>query len=242
MYQEDSYLTDALAVVAQNWVNEFRETWGLDAASPPEGMERLIWEFAKFCDQIAAQIVAASRTLERNSSNLEERLNILRDKLGLDLEQDTFFAHLLEARLVEDLEDELDRMRLRALKLVRYLVDVKSERVRSYLARVGACYLRGLKTETVVMCGAVIDAALQEALNDDEVRSSIRCGRYVLLGNRIEFMKRKGFWDQDTIDVAERLADERNTAIHTAPQLARSVEEVMEDLVIILSKIPRDSS
>jgi len=238
MYQYESYLTDTLAVVAQNWVNDFRETWGLDATVPPNGMERLNWEFSKVCDQIAAQIVAASRTLERNRSNLDERLNILRDKLGLNLEQDPFFVHLLESHLAEDLEDELDRMRLRALNLVRYLVDVESERVRSFLARVGACYLRGLKTETVVMCGSVIDAALQEALDEKEVRSSgIRCGRYVSFGNRIEFMGQSGRWDQNTANVAFRLAEERNNAIHTAPELARSLEEVMEDLVLLLSKI-----
>ncbi len=239
MYQDDSYLTDTLAVVAQNWVDEFRKTWGLDAMAPPSGMERLNWEFVKVCDQIAAQIVAATRTLEHKRSNLDERLNILRDKLGLELEQDTFFAHLLEAHLAGDLEDELNRMRLRALKLVRYLVDVKSERARSYLARVGACFLRGLKAETVVMCGAVIDAALQESLDDKEVRASgIRCGRYVSFGNRIEFMGQSGRWDKDTITIAFRLADERNKAIHTTPELARGVDKVMKDLVLLLSRIP----
>lgn len=238
MYQYDSYLTDYLAVVVQNWIDDFRKTWGLDATVPPKGMDDLNWRFFKVCDQIAAQIVAASRTLERNRSNLDERLNILRDRLGLDLEQDTFFIHLLESHLAEDLEDELDRMRRRALKLTRYLVDVESERVRSYLARVGACYLRGLKTETVVMCGAVIDAALQEALDDKEVRSSgIRCGRYVSLGNRIEFMEQSGRWDLKTAKLAFKMAEERNNAIHTAPELARSIEEVMENLVLLLSKI-----
>ena len=239
MYQDDSYLTDTLAVVAKDWVDEFRKTWGLDATAPPSGMDRLNWEFIKICDQIAAQIVAASRTLERNRSNLDERLNILRDGLGLDLEQDTFFAHLLEAHLAGDLDDELNRMRRRALKLVRYLVDVKSERVRSYLARVGACFLRGLKTETVVMCGAVIDAALQESLDDKDVRKLvIRYGRYVSFGNRIEFMGKSGRWDKNTVTIAFRLADERNKAIHTAPELARGVDEVMEDLVLLLSRIP----
>ncbi len=238
MYQNDSFLTDTLAVVAQNWVDEFRKTWGLDALAPPNGMEHLTWEFAKVCDQIAARIVAATRTLERNHGNFDELLNYLRDNLGVDPEQDTFFAHLLEAHLAGDLEDELDRMRLRALKLVRYLVDTRSERVRAYLVRVGACFLRGLKTETVVMCGAVIDAALQEFLDDEEVRASIRCGRYVLLGHRIKFMGQSGRWDEATVKIAFGLADERNNAIHTAPELARGVDEVMADLVFLLGRIP----
>ncbi len=238
MYQNDSFLTDKLAVVAQNWVEEFRKTWGLDASAPPNGMEHLDWELAKVCDQIAAKIVAASRTLERNHDNLDELLNTLHDKLGVGLEQDTFFAQLLEAHIVGDLEDELSRMRLRALKLVRYLVDVRSERVRAYLVRVGACFMRGLRTETVVMCGAVIDAALQEFLDDKEVRASIRCGKYVLLGHRIKFMCQSGRWDEDTVKIALGLADERNNAIHTAPELARGVDEVMADLVLLLGRIP----
>ena len=238
MYQNDSFLTDKLAVVAQNWVEEFRKTWGLDASAPPNGMEHLDWELAKVCDQIAAKIVAASRTLERNHDNLDELLNTLHDKLGVGLEQDTFFAQLLEAHIVGDLEDELSRMRLRALKLVRYLVDVRSERVRAYLVRVGACFMRGLRTETVVMCGAVIDAALQELLDDEEVRASgIPCGKYVLFGNRIKFMDQSGRWDEATVKIAFGLAKERNEAIHTAPELTRGVDQVMEDLVHLLSRI-----
>lgn len=41
MYQNNSYLTDTLAVVAQNWVDDFRKTWGLDSSNPPNGMETL---------------------------------------------------------------------------------------------------------------------------------------------------------------------------------------------------------
>lgn len=238
MYQNDSFLTDVLAVVAQNWVDEFRKTWGLDASTPPNGIEHRQWELAKICDQIATRIVAASRTLERSQDNLDERLNILRDDLGLNLEQDTFFVQVLEAHLVSVLEDELNQMRLRALKLIRYLVDVKSERVRAYLARVSACFLRGLKTETVVMSGTVIDAALQELLDDDKVRAVIRCGYYVSSGNRIKFMEQSGHWDKATVKIAFGLAAERNKAIHTEPELARPVVEVMEDFVHLLNSMP----
>ena len=113
MYQNNSYLTDTLAVVAQNWVDDFRKTWGLDSSNPPNGMETFIWEFARICDQITAQIVAATRNLERGQVNLEEFLDTLRDKIGVDPEKDTLFAQLLEAHLADDLEDELERMRLR---------------------------------------------------------------------------------------------------------------------------------
>jgi hypothetical protein len=238
MYQNDSYLTDTLAVVAQNWVDDFRKTWGLDSSSPPNGMGTFLWELAKVCDQIAEQIVAATRNLERDKVDLEGFLHTLHDKIGVDPEKDTLFSQLLESHLAYDLEDELDRMRHRTLKLVKYLVGEKSGRIRAYLARVGACYLRGLETETVVMCGAVVDAALQEHLDDDEVRAAgIRCGKYVSLGNRIEFMDKNGHWDKDTVEIAFTLAEERNNAIHTNPELARDVDEVMKDLIFILSKI-----
>jgi len=238
MYQNDSYLTDTLAVVAQNWVDDFRKTWGLDSSNPPNDMETYIWEFAKVCDQITAQIVAATRNLERGNVDLEGFLDTLRDKIGIDPEKDTLFSQLLEAHLADDLEDELDRMRHRTLKLVKYLVDENSGRIRGYLARVGACYLRGLEIETVVMCGAVVDAALQEHLDDDEVRAAgIRCGKYVSLGNRIEFMDKKGHWDEDTVKIAFKLAEERNNAIHSNPDLARDIDKVMKDLIFILSKI-----
>lgn len=239
MYQNDAFLTDTLAVVAQNWVEEFRKTWGLDASVPPNGVERHTWEFALICDRIAAEIVSSSKTLKRGHSNLGEFLNTLRDDIGLDPEENTFFVHVLESHLASDLEDELYRMRLRALTLVRYLVDVRSDTARLYLARVGACFLRGLKTETVVMIGAVIDAALQELLDDNEIRASgIKCGRYVSLGNRIEFMGESGFWDEDTIKIAFRLANERNNAVHMAPSLDREVVEVLDDLVHLLKRLP----
>jgi hypothetical protein len=68
MYQNDSFLTDTLAVVAQNWVDEFRKTWGLDALAPPSGMERLTWEFAKVCDQIAArELLSVTKEISTNS-------------------------------------------------------------------------------------------------------------------------------------------------------------------------------
>lgn len=238
MYQKDSYLTDTLAVVAQNWVDGFREEWGLNSSNPPNGMETDIWEFAKVCDQVAAQIVTATRNLERPNLDLEGFLNTFRHKIGIDPEKDTLFSQLLEAHLADDLEDELERMRHRTLKLVKYLVDENSSRIRAYLARVGACYLRGLETETVVMCGAVVDLALQEHLDDDKVRAAgIRCGKYVSLGNRIEFMEREGDWDKNTAEIAFKLAEERNNAIHSSPDMPRDVDESIKDLVFILKNI-----
>ena len=189
MFDPSTYLTDTLAVVAQSWVEGFREYYGLDAAEPPEGIERGDWQVFKGLDRFAAKIAQASKSLERDEADIGETLRILKQEHGLDLAGDEFFRQALEAHFAEDLEDEVDKMSQRGLQLIRYLVRVRHERARAYLARVGACYLRGLEAETVLMCGAVLDAALQEEVEDEVVRASgVRCGKYVSMGNRIEYM------------------------------------------------------
>lgn len=243
MYQHDTFLTDVLANTAQGWVQGFRSEYGLDADRAPEGVDVKSWELAKALDQLAARIVSASRTLDPAFGNPGQVLDQLRQQYGLDLIKNEVFVQAIEIHLVEELEDELDRMRRRALELVRHLVSVTSERARAYLARVGACYSRGMATETVVMSGAVLDAALQEAVADEDVRAAgVRCGKYVSMGNRIEYMRSTGRWNEAVTATAFRLAHARNNAIHTTPDLERDVEAVIGELVVCLNALAQPSS
>jgi hypothetical protein len=241
VYQRDALLTDALATFAQSWVAGFRKEFGLDSSRQPSDLSAEEWGAAKALDGLAAKIVSASRSLDRSHGDLGGVLDTLQEN-GIDLQQNRFFTQALEAHLAGDLEDEINRMRLRALKLVRNLMEVESERARAYMARVGRCYLRGFVTETIVMCGAVLDAALQETLNDPDVRARVRCGRHVSLGNRIEFLAVTGRWDSATVEIAYRLADDRNNPIHTAPELVRDVDDVLSDLLFVLCRVPNPSN
>lgn len=154
------------------------------------------------------------------------------------LTEHPLFRQALEAQLARDLEDELEAMSANAVCLLDYLVAVKHERPRAYLARVGACYLRGLETEAIVMAGAVLDAALQEIFDDNAIRnSSIRCGRYVSLGNRIEYAIHIGALSEDQGDRAFWVAHERNKAVHAVPGTASDADDILGALAAVLNAL-----
>lgn len=149
------------------------------------------------------------KRLERTPGNPSDVLNSYSRRLGEPLSEHPLFRQALEAHLAEDLEDELEKMSAHAVCLLDHLVSIRHERPRAYLARVGACYLRGLDTEAVVMAGAVLDAAMQETFDDTEIREAgIRCGRYVSLGNRVEYAVQSGV-----------LTETEGEKVHTPPKI-----------------------
>lgn len=239
-YQEDSYLTDHLAVSAQQWVREFRTRWGLDSAAAPDGVGEPVWETARLLDRLTAGIVEAAKTLQASSSDPAGVLDEYFRRVGEPLTEHFLFRQALEAHFASEIEDELERMSAHAVCLLNYLSSVKHERARAYLARVGACFLRGMETEAVVMAGAVLDAAMQETFDDAAVRASgIRCGRYVSLGNRIEYALQKDLLSETEGETAFWVAHERNKAIHAAPGCAADPDDILEALARVLDALPQ---
>lgn len=237
-YQQDTYLTDHLAVSAQLWVQEFRAFWGLDSGSAPDHVEQNQWEVAKRLDELTGQVVRAAKSLERSAGDPGRVLEDYFARFQEPLTEHPLFRQALEARLAPDLEDELEAMSARAICLIDHLVSVKHERPRAYLARVGACYLRGLDTEAVVMAGAVLDAALQEEFDDNAIRQAgIRCGRYVSLGNRIEYAIKMGRLTEEEGEKAFLVAHERNKAVHAAPGTSADPEDILQELAGVLSAL-----
>lgn len=234
-YDPDSLLSDHLAGQIDAWVQQFRTHWELDVLAPRE-LDEAQWKLAKQLDVLTGHIVRAAKSLEASEIDparvLEEHFARFQEPLSEDL----FFRQALEARLARDLEDELEAMSAHAVCLLEYLVSVRHERARAYLARVGACYLRGLETEAIVMAGAVLDAALQDLFDDEDVRRSpVRCGRYVSLGNRIEYAVYAGVLTQDMAEQAFYVARERNHAVHTAPGTGAEADDVIRALTTVLN-------
>jgi len=236
MYQPEAYLTDHLAVSAQMWADEFRSAHGLDDKEPPEDMAADEWEALKSLDAIAKWLVDATHALDGSAGDPRGLLEEM-TRLGIDVREHGFFAQAMEVHLMGELEDELHRLRHRSVDLVRHIVSVRTERARAFLSRLGACYLRGMQTESVIMCGAVLDAALQEAVQDEQVRELVRCGKHVSLGNRVDFMRKSGRWSEDLAATAFGVADARNNAVHTAPELERDVDQVIRELATCLNAL-----
>ena len=226
---------------AQFWVQEFRAFWGLDADTAPDGVEEAQWEVAKILDELTGKVVSAAQTLERSPGDPGQVLREYFRRFGEPLSEHPVFRQALEAHLADDLEDELEAMSARAVSLLDYRVAIEHERPRAYLARVGACYLRGLETEAVVMAGAVLDAAMQETFDDRAIRDAgIRCGRYVSLGNRIEYAIQTGVLSEAEGEKAFWVAHERNKTVHAAPGSSADPEDVLDELVTVLNALMLD--
>lgn len=130
-------------------------------------------------------------------------------------------------------------MAARMLTLVNFLVRNPGERTRAYLSRVAECYLRGMKTEFAVMCRAVLDTALQDFVSDEEVRRTVGAGRNVGMERRIECCRAKRVFDVESTNVAKRIKDSGDNAVHLAPGLEPDPDRLLEDLVTILTCIEK---
>jgi hypothetical protein len=239
MFDPEHHLNDGLAVFAQAWKAEFRRYWALDADAPPDGVDLEDWRYRKALSVLATRFVASAKSLDPDEGDQVELIRIFREYVGDDLTENRFMLQCIEVELAEDLEDDLWARSRRTFELLAFLTRVRSERVRAYLQRVSECYIRGLATETVVICGAVLDVALQDVVSDVSVRESgIRCGRHVSLGNRIDFLERTGVFTSEQAEEAFQLAHERNKAIHAAPELTSSVFDHVARLADLLKALP----
>jgi hypothetical protein len=220
MFDPNVSLSVALSVIAKSWKEDFREYWALDATEPPEGVAHEDWQHRKVVSWLARVFVRSAKSLDQSEGDPVEFLMLFDRHEGIDLLEDAFLAECIQLELADDLDDELENMAERTLQLLAYVTRVQSHRARAYLQRVADCYIRGLRTETVVMCGAVLDAALQEHLPKEVIQAEGKQDtREPSLGDRIHHLRRTRQVSRDVVDKAWRLAHARNAAVHTAPEI-----------------------
>lgn len=153
----------------ESYEREFREFWHLDEADVEDPRVELYQVLDKFVEHA----VRAARTLAYDSLD-EGTLEDSWEKTQ-DAHEDiaTFLEHRLELAFAADAVQEAYRASQRAENLLGYLVRVENERARAYLHRVATCYVRGMETETLVIAGAVLEAAVEDACQDQAVRESV---------------------------------------------------------------------
>lgn len=233
-YDPDIAPSTHFETIIDLYEQDFENYWGLDEPEPE--VEHGI-TYHKL-DEFARRVVDASRTLSderRGDASLEK---VWESTSGLDDSIATFLSHRFELAFASDLMWGIHEVAGRAEQLLGYLVRVKNERARAYLHRVATCYLRGLETETLVMAGAVLEAAIEDACPDDVVRENVpnlQGKKYLSMQDRLNYLTTLDNIDYPVIERAGWLWDHRGSAVHQAPGLEAEIDEVLEALVVVLN-------
>jgi hypothetical protein len=247
-FDPNHYLGDELTSVAEAWSSEHREYWGVNASAPPPHLTDTEWKWAKLVNLLAERVAQAAKSMHVDpAGDLGRTIDSVRQKHGIDFMNDPLLRQSLHVHLASDLREELNGMVDRALQLIAFLSNVPYDTTRAYLERVADCYIRGLETETVVMCGAAIDSALQKYVPDDRV-TDIRA-RYrrrapiterpfeFSLGQRLDALHRAQVISDTTIDIAFKIVGERNIAAHDLPGLTHDVMNVVRNTASVLNEL-----
>lgn len=107
----------------------------------------------------------------------------------------------------------------RLSRLLAYLVcGSLTAKVDAYLDHVAKLYVWGFETEAIVMCRAVLDAALASRLSAEAERRPAGSGsRELRLDEAIEECHKLGLIGPDERDLAHRLRRDGNELLHVAP-------------------------
>ncbi|MHB8839255.1 MAG: hypothetical protein ACYC7F_09920, partial [Gemmatimonadaceae bacterium] len=141
----------------------------------------------------------------------------------------------LVAGLLLDAHNDARDRASRIVQLLGVLVQNKTSNLTtSYLARCGRCYSHGLFPETVVMCAAACEQALEDALPEDK-----RSGRASSLRAHAREL---GLLSVEDVRKLEWLAEARNAVMHRTPALYDTGDDAWRSLQVlarILATLPQ---
>lgn len=241
----DALFTDALFDATREYQEQFRSYWALDADEAPDEWEQGTWKVLRLWDQLADEMLRSAQSLQKpDDGSLLDLVELFRD-MGYDPTDETFFRQRFELELTEEFVQDALPMVDRALDLVDLLMETESRRAESYLQRVADCYIRGLETETVIMCGAVQEAALEAYVDDREVcdwlnRVSDEDDHEVdeiTTAQRLSYLDAQELLSQAVIEKARQIKDDRNQAVHTVPNTVANPTENVRLLAEVLQAL-----
>jgi hypothetical protein len=163
----------------------------------------------------------------------------LREKSSPDQQKELFFRTAVEFKLFERFAPRPGAVASRALQLLPFLMQTRSGRARQYLTRVARCFILDLQPELVIMCRAVLDAALEDADLDSTVVARIRevqGGSNSMLTVRIEAAKQTHVLDVSAYRAAIQVRDAGNDAVHNVPGQVPEAFSILSSLRTVLEQ------
>jgi hypothetical protein len=154
--------------------------------------------------------------------------------------------HRLEFDVAEDVSARLEgvdkRVSLATVLTIILLGYRPSDTAVKYFQRATTLYLAGYEAETIVMCGAVLEAALRARFSDDEIEAAgiqpifKRTGDYSI-AQRLKFEEGHPIFNEDQRRQVSNLLSWRNDAVHVQPDIGPKSENALISLAVLLPTI-----
>lgn len=188
------------------------------------------------------ELMDGLRTMEPfTDPSLRTRLHrALREGSSPAQQKELFFRTAVEFMVFERLAPRPGLMASRTLQLLPFLMQTRSGRARQYLARVARCFILDLRPELVIMCRAVLDAALEDAELDSAVVTRIRDAQgssNSMLTVRIEAARETNVLDVGGRQAAIDVRDAGNDAVHNVPSQVPEPFTILTSLRTVLDQL-----
>jgi hypothetical protein len=168
------------------------------------------------------------------------------DPVGLKIRELLLYSvihHRLEFDIADDvvfrLTDLNSRIRLVSVLTAIVIGYMPSESAVKYFRRATSLYLAGYEAESVIMCGAVLEAALRARFPDDSLAAHGSKPRYskskdYSIGQRMRHEKENPIFTESQRAAAVQLVNWRNDAVHVQPDVTPSADRALMNLAVIL--------
>ena len=213
-------------------LDEYRDEHTQRLRAPENPEEESLHDAMKTLDDVAFQLLKAGVV----PSALGDRLSTyqpgspIENKI-LDLLQYDFVQHRVEfdvaGEVVAKLKGVGKRIPLSVIAVALLLRSSPSDTAVKYLHRTITLFLAGYDAEVVIMCGAVLEAAMTACVPDETLRAAglkpahRRTGVFSLT-QRMEFEKGHPFLNDALRDEFWKAVNWRNDALHNQPDIGPS--------------------
>lgn len=124
------------------------------------------------------------------------------------------------------------------VQLTRYVARVRSQRAIQYLSRVSRCYLYDMTPELAVMSRGALEALLEEALPEDQVRAVRGIPKHLRVGLADYIEVASGTILSDSAaTAARRVKQYGDDTVHFSTEAVGSADEILRQLVTVLEGI-----
>jgi hypothetical protein len=242
---ESGGLTSLLEIMLDEYESDFRECWGMDRDQPPDDLDAADWRLAKALDKVSRTALESVHALVVSPS-IHETLDSIRPgdnrtEAIREAAQYNITHHGLEVELARLAVGRVPVASERVHMLLLLVSNAKlGRRAAAYLDRATRLYVSGFDPECIVMSRSILEAALEDRLDDEEMaRLGFKKGKRqsFSLKEYIEAAAETRLFSADEQEWADDIRTAGNMAVHVTPGLEPMAFDVLMNVAILIRRL-----